>query len=43
MASCAPGFRPVRQIWSILSHSLRDIPVSGERIKMEKEIDPEGC
>lgn len=43
MASCAPGFRPVRQIWSILSYSLRDIPVSGERIKMEKEIDPEGC
>lgn len=40
--SAPQGFRPVRQICSRLSHSLGDIPVSGERIKMEKEIYPEG-
>lgn len=35
--------RPERQTWGALSHSLRDVSVSGERIKMEKEADPEGA
>lgn len=42
MAICALGVQTCEADLSILSHSLGDIPVSGEQIKMEKEINPEG-